>query len=92
MPIGLAYVIALAEARSCFAALADAAIDFDESVHFEHLLLDLDALHPCGPGLSPITGTTECLLYRLETAVDQLIDLGGDPVALEVLLAAARDG
>jgi hypothetical protein len=72
--------------------LADAATDFDESVHFAHLLLDPDALHPSGPGLSPITGTKECLLDRLETSVDELIDLGSDPLALELLLAAARDG
>ena len=86
----LAYAIALAESRSCLAALADSATDFDESVHFEHLLLDLDGLHPNGPGLSPITGTKAHLLDRLEGAIDQMIDLGGDALPLELLLADSR--
>ncbi len=57
----LAYADALAEARSCLAALADDATDFDESSHFEHLLLDLDRLHPIGPGLSPTAATKAAL-------------------------------
>ncbi len=89
MPMSLAYAIALAEARSCLAALADCATDFDESVHYEHRLLDLDRLHPFGPGLSPVTGTKAELLYRLEAAVDQMIDLGGNGLSLELLLAGA---
>lgn len=91
----VAYAVALAEARSCLAALADTAPDIDDSIHYEHLLLGLDTLHPIGPGLSPITGTKADLLDRLEGAVDQMIDLGeGDCLGLELLLAAAllRDG
>ena len=71
----LAYAVALAEARSCLAALADSAPTFDESVHYEHLLLDLDSLHPFGPGLFPTTGTKAGLLIRLEAAVDRMLDL-----------------
>jgi hypothetical protein len=89
MTTTLAYAIALAEARSYLAALADSAADFEESVHYEHLLLDLDRLHPIGPGLSPVTGTKAALLYRLEAAVDQMIDLGGNGLSLELLLADA---
>lgn len=85
----LAYAIALAEARSCLAALADAATGFDESVYFEHLLLDLDSLHPDGPGLSPMLGSKDDLLDRLEAAVDKMLDLGGDGLQLEFLLAQA---
>jgi hypothetical protein len=89
----LAYAIALAEARSCLAALADSASTFEESVHYEHLLLDLDALHTIGPTLYATTGTKTDLLGRLETAVDQMLDLGeGDGLSLELLLLAASAG
>lgn len=87
----LAYAVALAEARSCLAALADDATDFDESSHFEHLLLDLDRLHPIGPGLWPTAGTKAELLARLEVAVDVMIALGGDGLSLELLLVSAMD-
>ncbi len=80
MPMSLAYAIALVEARSCLAALADGATDFDESVHFEHLLLDLDALHgDDAPALHPLTGDRAELLRRLEAAVDRMLDLARRP-------------
>lgn len=66
MSMTLEYAVALAEARSCLAALADGATDFDESAHFEHLLLDLDRLHPIGSRLSSLTGTRVELLGQLE--------------------------
>ncbi len=89
MPMSLAYAIALAEARSCLAALADTADDFDESVHLEHLLLDLDAMHMDYPGLYPLDGDRSQLLRRLEVALDRMLDLGGDGLSLELLLAQA---
>ncbi len=90
MPMSLAYAIALAEARSCLAALADIAMDFDESVLYEHLLLDLDALHgDDAPALHPLTRDRAELLRRLEAAVDRMLDLGGDGLNLEILLAHA---
>ncbi len=85
----LAHAIALAEARSCLAALADTASDIYQSNHYERLLVDLDGLHPIGPGLAPTTGTKAELLDRLEAAVDQMIDLGGDGLNLELLLTGA---
>lgn len=88
----LAYAVALAEARSCLAALASAAADVDESSHFEHLLLDLDRLHPVGPGLSPMAGAKAELLDRLEGAVDTMIGLRGDGLNLELVLWEARAG
>lgn len=92
VPLTLAYAIALAEARSCLAALADNANTLEESVHFEHLLLDLDSLHPIGPGLSPTSGTKTVLLRRLEAAVDHMLDLGeGDALSLEFLLIRAEE-
>lgn len=91
MPISLVHAIALAEARSCLAALADRASDFDESVHFEHLLLDLDSIHPDWPSLHALDGGREALLRRLEEAVDRMLEQGGGVLALEVLLAEAHD-
>ncbi len=89
MPMSFAYAIALAEARSCLATLADASSDFDESVHFDHLLLDLDAMHVDYPGLYPLDADRSRLLRRLEAAVERMLDLGGDGLRLELLLAEA---
>lgn len=89
MSVTLGYAIALAEARSCLAALADTATDFDESIHFEHRLLDLDTMHPDGPALCPLAGDRATLFQRLEHAVDRMLELGGDGLRLELLLADA---
>lgn len=86
MVMTLAYAITLAEARSCLAALADTAMDIYESSHYERLLIECDGLHPIGPALYPIAGTKTELLDRLEAAVDQMRDLGGDGLSLELLL------
>lgn len=91
MPMTLDYAVALADARSCLAALADAATDFDESVHFEHLLLTLDALHPDGPAHYALAGDRGALLDRLDAAVDRMQALGGDPLSLELLAALAHE-
>ncbi len=45
MPMPPAYAIALADARSCLAALADASTHFDESCRYDRLLIDLDGIH-----------------------------------------------
>ena len=88
--MSLAYAIPIAEARSCLATLADVAIDFDQSVLYEHLLLDLDALHgDDAPALSARVGDRTELLRRLEAAVDRMRNLGGDGLSLEILLARA---
>ena len=67
-----AYAIALAEARSYLAALADRATGVYESSHYECMLIELDGLHPFGsapprpPARSPSYSTaskrpsTEC--------------------------------
>ena len=90
MPTTVTYAIALAEARSCLAALADAAASFDESIHFEHLLLCLDGMHEHDfPALYLLAGQRAELMRRLERAVDQMIDLGGDGLSLELVLADA---
>src|SRR4051794_7298385 len=83
MPLTVAFAIALAEARSCLAALADTATSFDESSHYEHLLLDLDAMHEANlPAHYPLTGneprscdgsrslSTECSVLAVATGSD----------------------
>lgn len=72
----LGYVIALGEARSCLAALADAAATFDESVHYDRLLLALDLIHEDYQGCDPVGGAQDELLDRLEAAVDEIHRLG----------------
>jgi hypothetical protein len=71
-----AIAIALAEARSYLAALADRATGVYESSQYERMLMELNGLHPFGPALSPTAGTKSELLGRLEAAVDRMLDLG----------------
>ena len=91
MLMTLAYAAALADARACLTALADGASEIHESNYCERLLIELDGLHPVGPARSPIRGTKDELLDRLEAAVDQMINLGGDGLSLELLLVRALD-
>jgi hypothetical protein len=82
------YANALAEARSCRASLADSADDFAESALYERLLLSLDRLHPTGPALYAIAGSSSELLDRFEVAVERMLEGGGDDLELELILAA----
>lgn len=80
------YAEVLADCRSCLAALADSN-PFEQSVAYERLLLDLDAIHgDIIPALERITGVRDQLLLRFETGIDRLIDLGGNGLSLELLL------
>ena len=88
-PMTFAYVEAYAVARSCLGALADIS-DFDDSCRFEHLLLDLDCIHGGNfPATYPMAGTQSELLAHLEDEVDRMVELGGDGLNLELLLASA---
>ena len=82
MPMTLAYDIALAEARSCLAALADGATDVDESSQVEHVLIALDELHPDGPATYPLDGRQADLTRWLESAIDRMIELAATPSLL----------
>lgn len=83
----LAYSRALAEARSCLAALADRAADIEQASYFERLLISLDQLHPDGWATYPLDGDDVDLIGRLELAVDRMVALGGDALSLELHLA-----
>jgi hypothetical protein len=90
MSMTLAYAIALSEARSCLAALADSARTVEDSIRYDRLLLDLDFLHTVSPALETVHGTPQELFGRLEDAVDRLIALGAsEGLRLEILLAEA---
>src|SRR4051812_17622925 len=81
------YASQLAEARSCLAALADAS-PFELSVEYEHLLLELDAMHGGhGPATFPVTGSLSELHQRVEARLEDLSGLGADPLRIELTLA-----
>lgn len=81
------YLRALGEARSCLAALADAAGDESEASHYERLLIAFDVLEPNGPATWPIAGDRAALLGRMGAAAEHLIELGGDPLPLTLIQA-----
>ena len=87
--MGFAYLEAYGAARSCLGALADIS-DLDDSCRYERLLIDLDGIHGGDfPASYPMPGTGPELLARLEDEVDRMIELGGDGLSLELLLASA---
>lgn len=78
-PMTLGYAMKLAEARSCLAALANAA-PYERSIEYKHLLLDLDTMHggDC-PATFPIGGSPPDLHRRLEARLEELCEIGADP-------------
>lgn len=89
MTIDLGYLLALGDARSCLAALADGAADEVAASHFEHLLIALDTLEPEGPATWSVTADPDALLARLDAAVDRLVERGSDALVLLVIVALA---
>jgi hypothetical protein len=88
----LANALVLAEARSCLAALADAATTVDRSAAYERLLIDLDVLtEDAGPATYPIVGVREeALVARAEFALERLSGLGADGLSVELLIERLR--
>jgi len=83
----LAYARNLAEARSCLAGLADMS-PYKTSLEYDHLLLELDALHGGhGPATFPIAGSLSELRRRVKARLEALADLGADPLNIELILA-----
>jgi hypothetical protein len=93
----LSHAIALAEARSSLAALADAAVTFEASVEYERVLLQLDWIHGDDvPGLdaSGRTDDRNVLFSIAESAIEELVDFDVDALQIELVLArliAARE-
>ena len=91
------HAVALAEARSYVAALADTAVTFDASVEYERALLQLDGTHGDHvPGLdaSGIPDDRDVLFSTAESAIEELADFAVDALQIELVLAmliAARE-
>ena len=89
----LSHAVTLAEARSYVAALADNARTCDASVEYEHVLLELDAIH--GGEVPPITEVLtdkRDVLYTVaEAAIEELVEHGVDGLRVELLLARLED-
>ena len=92
-----AHAVALAEARSYVAALADHACTFDASVEYERVLLQLDWIHgDDSPALNDVfTDQGDVLYTAAEAAIEELADYHGvDSLQIELvldMLEAARD-
>lgn len=84
----LAHAVALAEARSYLAALADQALTFDASVEYERVLLQLDVLHgDYIPGISPVPAYSLDVLFDVAyAAIEELKEHGVDLLSVELLL------
>jgi hypothetical protein len=89
----LAHAIAIAEARSYLAALADQAVTFWASVAYDDVLLYVDAIHgDAVPALDELPTIELSLLHDL--AEKSLLDLarhGLDPLQIELVLAMVND-
>ena len=81
-----AYVAVYATARSSLAALADQATG-EDSCRYERALLALDQNHGTFPAAYPLIGSRGDLLLWLEGAVEHMIELDGDGLSLELVLA-----
>lgn len=89
-PMSDSYTHALADVRSCLAAMADLA-PFHTSTGYEGLLLEVDSMHGVFPATYPVTGTLAHLRRRTEARLDQLAQLGADPLDIELIVARLAD-
>lgn len=90
----LAHAITLTEARSHIAALADYAQTVEASSAYEHVLLELDAIHGDDvPALDTtgLAGDCDLLLAAATSAVEELVRHGVDVLQIELLLAMLDD-
>lgn len=89
----LAHAIAIAEARSYVAALADTASTTLGSVAYDRVLIYLDAAHgDQGPALTDLPHIEPATLYRLaQQSIANLGTYGLDPLHIELILAYLVD-
>ena len=89
-PMLLAHAVALAEARTYIAALADLAVSPDASLAYERTLLYLDSIHGDDvPALDTggLIDDRTALYVVAESAVEELVDHGVDALQVELVLA-----
>ncbi len=89
----LAHAIAIAEARSYIAALADTATTALGSVAYDRVLIYLDAAHGHQvPALTDVPLIEPATLYRLaQRSITSLGTYGLDPLHIELTLAYLVD-
>jgi hypothetical protein len=86
----LAHAVALAEARTYIAALADLAVSVDASLAYERTLLYLDSIHGDDVPALDTTGLIDdraALYIVAESATEELVDHGVDALQVELVLA-----
>lgn len=89
-----AHAHALAEARSCLAALAENAATFDALLDYEHVLLSLSTPWRVAATLGSTTRQSPNpahLLIRAESVIEALVAHGVDALSVELLLATLAD-
>lgn len=90
----LAHAVALAEARTYIAALADLSVAADAALAYERTLLYLDSVHGDDvPALDTrgLINDRTALYVVAESAVEELVDHGVDALQVELLLAMLDD-
>jgi hypothetical protein len=90
----LAHAVALAEARTYIAALADQATSFGASLAYERTLLYLDSIHGDNVPALDTRGLIEdraALRVIAGSAVEELVDHGVDELQVELILAMLDD-
>jgi hypothetical protein len=86
----LGHAVALAEARTYIAALADLSVSADASLAYERTLHYLDSIHGYDVPALDTGGLTDdrgALYAVAESAVEELVDHGVDALQVELVLA-----
>lgn len=90
----LPHARALAQARTCLAALADEASTGDASSAYEHVLIELDRIH-CDETpdvyLDALTQDRAIQFDVATAAIESLKSHGVDPLSVELLLWMLED-
>ena len=84
----------LAQARTCLAALADAASSEDVSSAYEHVLIELDRIHGDESPDIYLEAVMQDQAIQVENATSAIEDLKGygvDPLSVELVLWMLED-
>jgi hypothetical protein len=90
----LAHAVALAEARTSVAALANGAVSLDASLAYERTLLYLDSIHGDDVPALDSAGLIDdraALYVVAESAVEELTDHGVDALQVELVLSMLEE-
>lgn len=86
------HVTALATARSCIAALSDNAGTSAGSLAYERVLLELDSqFGDDAPSIDGVLNRDRESTHQMAThALESLLDMGNDPLRIEIVLAMLK--